>query len=103
MAIVSNPSNWQVMHSALGDAYMVLNKSLMDDCKIPRKELERIIGGIEKAMRVQKRNCDRFATGDVVKDADDALHAILDEGVAGYRSIAEYLLSPANEVGVTSK
>ena len=58
MAIVSNPSNWQVMHSALGDAYMVLNKSLMDDCKIPRKELERIIGGIKKAMRVQKRNCD---------------------------------------------
>lgn len=43
------------------------------------------------------RNCDRFNTGDVVKDADDALHAILEEGAIGFRSVAQYLLSPAGE------
>lgn len=41
-----------------------------------------------------RRNCDRFNTGDVKQDAQDAMMAILDEGVAGYRGIAEYLLSP---------
>lgn len=53
----SNDNGWQTMHSALSDAYMVLVKSLMDDCKIPRKELERVISGLETALRVKERNC----------------------------------------------
>lgn len=44
-----------------------------------------------------KRNCDRFNSGDPDKDADDALHAYLDEGVAGFRAVARYLLSPVEE------
>ena len=44
-----------------------------------------------------KRNCDRFNSGDPEKDADDALHAYLDEGVAGFRAVARYLLSPIKE------
>ena len=44
-----------------------------------------------------KRNCDRFNTGDVKMDAQHAMEAILEEGVAGYRGIAEYLLSPVKE------
>lgn len=44
-----------------------------------------------------RRNCDRFNTGDVKKDAQAAMEAILAEGVAGYRGIAEYLLSPATD------
>ena len=46
-----------------------------------------------------RRNCDRFNTGDVEKDADAALRAMLDEmksdGNFGYRGVASYLLSPA--------
>lgn len=45
----------------------------------------------------KKRNCDRFNSGDPEKDADDALHAYLDEGVAGFRAVARYLLSPIKE------
>ena len=44
-----------------------------------------------------KRNCYRFNSGDPEKDADDALHAYLDEGVAGFRAVAMYLLSPIKE------
>ena len=47
-----------------------------------------------EALKEPLRNCDRFNTGDVKKDAQDAMEAILAEGVAGYRGIAEYLLSP---------
>lgn len=54
----SNDSGWQTMHSALGDAYMVLCKSLMEDFKIPRNELERVIAGLETALSVKERNCD---------------------------------------------
>ena len=31
------------------------------------------------------------------RDEDDALHAYLDEGVAGFRAVARYLLSPIKE------
>jgi hypothetical protein len=65
----SNDNGWQTMHSALGDAYMVLNKARMDDCKIPRNELERVIAGLETALRVKERNCGRFYKW------DDAVHA----------------------------
>lgn len=50
-----------------------------------------------EALKEPLRNCDRFNSGDVKKDAQDAMEAILAEGVAGYRGIAEYLLSPAAE------
>ena len=49
---------------------------------------------IDAALSKPPRNCDRFNTGDVKQDAQDAMEAILDEGVAGFRGIAEYLLSP---------
>lgn len=49
---------------------------------------------VNAALAEPIRNCDRFNTGDVKQDAQDAMEAILDEGVAGYRGIAEYLLSP---------
>ena len=52
---------------------------------------------IDAALTASPRNCDRFNTGNVVKDADDALHAILEEGAIGFRSVAQYLLSPAGE------
>lgn len=45
------------------------------------------------------RNCDRFNSGDVKKDAQAALEAYLAEGVAGYRAVAEWLLSPVTEGG----
>lgn len=48
--------------------------------------------------RPARRNCDRFNTGDVAKDADDALRAMLDETRSdanfGFRGVAQYLLSP---------
>lgn len=49
---------------------------------------------VESALEKPPRNCDRFNSGDPDKDADDALHAYLDEGVAGFRAVARYLLSP---------
>ena len=49
------------------------------------------------ALAEPARNCDRFNSGDPEKDADDALHAYLDEGVAGFRAVARYLLSPIKE------
>ena len=52
---------------------------------------------VESALEKPPRNCDRFNTGDVKMDAQHAMEAILDEGVAGYRGIAEYLLSPVKE------
>ena len=55
-------------------------------CEMSRK--------IRAALSTPPRNCDRFNTGDVKRDAQDAMEAILHEGVAGYRGIAEYLLSP---------
>ena len=46
------------------------------------------------------RNCDRFNTGDVPKDADDAMRAMLEEmrsdGNFGFRGVASYLLSPVS-------
>lgn len=52
---------------------------------------------VESALEKPPRNCDRFNTGDVKMDAQHAMEAILKEGVAGYRGIAEYLLSPVKE------
>jgi len=51
----------------------------------------------KEALEKPPRNCDRFNTGDVKMDAQHAMEAILEEGVAGYRGIAEYLLSPVKE------
>lgn len=48
----------------------------------------------EKKKSKPSRNCDRFNTGDLKRDAQDAMEAMLDEGVAGFRGMAEYLLSP---------
>ena len=45
------------------------------------------------------RNCDRFDSGDVKKDAQAALEAYLDSGVCGYRAVAEWFLSPVKENG----
>lgn len=42
------------------------------------------------------RNCDRFNTGDVEKDANDALEAYLASGVCGYRPVAGWMLSPVS-------
>lgn len=53
-----------------------------------------VIDIVSAALSKPPRNCDRFNTGDVKQDAQDAMKAILDEGVAGFRGIAEYLLSP---------
>lgn len=60
-------------------------------------DAEKVSEKCASALSVLPRNCDRFNTGDVVKDADDALHAILEEGAIGFRSVAQYLLSPAGE------
>lgn len=49
---------------------------------------------INAVLAAPPRNCDRFNTGDLKRDAQDAMKAMLDEGVAGYRGMAEYLLSP---------
>lgn len=51
----------------------------------------------KKALLTPPRNCDRFNSGDKKKDAQDAMMALLDEGVAGYRGIAEWLLDTAQE------
>lgn len=45
------------------------------------------------------RNCDRFDTGDVEKDANDALRAYLASGVCGYRAVAGWMLSPIDGKG----
>ena len=59
----------------------------------------RVINALKRTEEAleKKRNCDRFNSGDPDKDADDALHAYLDEGVAGFRAVARYLLSPIKE------
>ena len=59
--------------------------------------VERMKTEIDKSLSASARNCDRFNSGDPDKDADDALHAYLDEGVAGFRAVARYLLSPMKE------
>jgi hypothetical protein len=56
-----------------------------------------IANEIRDVLKIPPRNCDRFNTGDVKMDAQHAMEAILKEGVAGYRGIAEYLLSPVKE------
>lgn len=69
----------------------VLRETDLVECEIVRENVD---------LRLQlekKRNCDRFNSGDPEKDADDALHAYLDEGVAGFRAVARYLLSPIKE------
>ena len=51
----------------------------------------------QDALRSSPRNCDRFCSGDTAKDANDALIAILNEGCAGCRAIAEWMLDTVNE------
>lgn len=72
-------------------AIEVLDKSTSVGCEII-EDYARLKCSIET-----KRNCDRFNSGDPEKDADDALHAYLDEGVAGFKGVASYLLSPIKE------
>ena len=50
-----------------------------------------------QALENPVRNCERFDTGDVKMDAQNAMEAILEEGVAGCRGIAEYCLPPVAE------
>lgn len=57
-------TNFATMHSALSDAYMVLNKAHMDYRPIPTAELVRVLGVLEQALAIKPRNCDRFATVD---------------------------------------
>jgi hypothetical protein len=72
-----------------------MREALAYCCKIlNRSERQQAAGRVEAALAKPPRNCDRFHTGDVKADAQAAMEAILDEGVAGYRGIAEYLLSP---------
>lgn len=58
---------------------------------------------IKAALLEPPRNCDRFDTGDVDKDADDAMRSMLeeieDDGNFGFRGIASYLLSPSQKKG----
>ena len=61
---------------------------------LSRSERQQAVGRVDAALAKPPRNCDRFHTGDVKKDAQAAMKAILAEGVAGCRGIAEYLLSP---------
>lgn len=59
--------------------------------------VDKLRGMVARALDVPARNCDRFNTGDLEKDAQDAMEAMLDEGVAGYRTMAKFLLSPVTE------
>lgn len=60
-------------------------------------EMDAMLAKVEAALAAPARNCDRFNTGDLEKDAQDAMEAMLDEGVTGYRTMAKYLLSPATK------
>lgn len=57
-----------------------------------------VLRTVDAALATPARNCDMFNSGDVKKDANDALVAMLDkmksDGNFGYRGTAEYLLSP---------
>ena len=57
--------------------------------------LEDVYDLAQDALRAPPRNCDLFCRGDHTKDANDALIAILHEGCAGYRSIAEWMFDTA--------
>lgn len=60
----------------------------------------RVINALERtkeALAKPRRNCDRFDSGDPDKDAEAALHAYVHDGVAGFRSVARYLLSPVGK------
>lgn len=54
---------------------------------------------IAAALTAPPRNCDRFNSGDVKKDAQAALEAYLAEGITGDRAIAEWMLSPITKGG----
>ena len=60
------------------------------------------IESMKTALLTSPRNCDRFCSGDVAKDADEALRTMLDEmrddGDFGFRGVANYLLSPVKEL-----
>lgn len=59
--------------------------------------VDELCGMVFRALAAPARNCDRFNSGDVNRDAQTAMEAMLDEGVAGIRSMAEYLLASAKE------
>lgn len=59
--------------------------------------VDELRGMVVRAIAAPARNCDRFNSGDVNRDAQTAMEAMLDEGVAGIRSMAEYLLASAKE------
>lgn len=89
-------NNAAAIHEAFED--------ILKDCAQSRRwerasTKEHYIDSIERlaraALAAPPRNCDRFNSGDVNRDAQAAMEAMLDEGVAGIRSIAEYLLAPA--------
>lgn len=51
-------SRYEVMHSALSSAYMVLAKAHMDNSPIPTSELVRVLTELEQALAVKPCNCD---------------------------------------------
>ena len=83
MAIENNNYGWQVMHSALGDAYTVLYKALMYDCKIPHSELERITSVLETALKVKERNCDVGMPGKQWERFDEFCEGYQESGPTG--------------------
>ena len=95
-------SNAAKMREALSKfcAYsaVVLNTGMFN-----RVHLEALLNMAKAALASPPRNCDRFNTGDVDKDADDAMRSMLeeieDDGNFGFRGIASYLLSPCQKKG----
>ena len=88
-------------NAAMREALVEIRKALLLDsgigpCTAFHAEVDRLTSA---ALSAPPRNCDRFNTGDLKRDAQDAMEAMLDEGVAGYRGIAEYLLSPVARNG----
>ena len=75
-------------------------RMFLDGYTVNNLELRRMV---DAALAAPPRNCDRFDTGDVDKDADDAMRSMLEEmksdGNFGFRGIASYLLSPCQKKG----
>lgn len=86
-----------VMYDLGIDEETVAIASESTNCHMNSHKILETIRNAKSALAEPPRNCDRFDTGDVKMDAQHAMEAILEEGVAGYRGIAEYLLSPAKE------
>ena len=85
--------NQMKMRDALKATNKFLESAIING-KVTSQDIAALRNIVSAALSAPRRNCDRFNTGDLKRDAHDAMEAMLDEGVAGYRGIAEYLLSP---------